>query len=169
MDVVLKANYSPIFRKIKRCKPQNPCLNGGTCYPTVPECPGYVCKCPPGYHGPLCELTTRTFYGNSLIWVPKLTAYEMSDIEFEFITQTGDGLLLYQGPLVEGSNNGAKDFIALALVDGRVQTHISLGHEPVVIDMDKGPRLDDGEWHIVQVSRNHKVREMTSLLSPLSW
>lgn len=157
MDVILKANYTPIFPPTRTCRPHNPCLNGGTCFTTVPECPGFVCKCPPGYHGPRCELTTRTFYGNSYIWLPKLAAYEMSEIEFDFITLTPDGLLLYQGPMEKGSNNGAKDFIAVPLVDGRIQVHLSLGHEPVVVKMDKGPRLDDGEWHTVHVSRRHKV------------
>jgi protocadherin Fat 1/2/3 len=81
----------------------------------------------------------------------------MSDIEFDFITLSPDGLLLYQGPLEKDSNNGAKDFIAVPLVGGRIQVHISLGHEPVVVKMDKGPRLDDGEWHTVHVSRRLKV------------
>lgn len=165
MDVLLKADYTHIFPPNRRCQPDNPCLNGGTCFTTVPECPGFVCKCPEGYHGPRCEMTTRTFYGNSYIWLPKLTAYEMSEIEFDFITLTADGLLLYQGPLEKGSNNGAKDFIAVPLVDGRVQVHLSLGHAPVVVKMNKGPRLDDGEWHTVHVSRRHKVRNIKSMFT----
>ena len=100
MDVVLKGEYSAIFPPIYNCSTNNPCLHGGTCHNAVPS--GIICECPRGFRGPHCEFSTRTFYGNSYIWLAALTAYERSDVSMSFITRDASGLLLYQGPLYEG-------------------------------------------------------------------
>ena len=74
----------------------------GTCH-DVPQ--GYVCECPHEYRGPECQATTRTFNPrNSYIWLEPLSAYELSSLSFEFMSQpnTGSGLLLYQGALRQG-------------------------------------------------------------------
>ena len=47
--------------------------------------------------------------------------------------------------------------MAIALVEGRIQVYISLGRTPVILTMAKGPKLDDGEWHIIQIYRKLKV------------
>ena len=67
---------------------------------------GYVCECPDAFRGPECQLTTRTFYGTSYIWLSKLAAYENSRIELEMSTRKANGLLMYQGPLIEGVSEG---------------------------------------------------------------
>lgn len=101
MDVVLKAKYESIITPQGNCSFNNPCLNGGTCHDSVPY--GYIiCECPREYHGPRCQQTTRTFYGNSHIWLPKLSSYDIGEISFEFMTEEKDGLMLYQGPLTKG-------------------------------------------------------------------
>ena len=37
----------------------NPCVNGATCLPIID---GYVCQCPPGYTGPLCQYGRFNFF-----------------------------------------------------------------------------------------------------------
>ena len=71
---------------------------------------GFICKCEHKFDGlvtgPQCQETTRTFeggLGTSYIWLQTLVAYERSVVQLEFTTFVPDGLLLYQGPLVEGS------------------------------------------------------------------
>ena len=50
-----------------------------------------------------------------------------------------------------------EDFVAIHLVDGHIRATISLGSSPVSIELTKGPRLDDGEWHTFQLQRLLKV------------
>ena len=54
-------------------------------------------------------------------------------------------------------NNGHKDFLAISLNNGRIRVGLSFGGEPIVIDMVKGPTLNDKKWHHVQVSHERKV------------
>ena len=73
----------------------------GKCHNIVPR--GFVCECPGEYSGPRCQLTTRTFYGNSYVWLPPQTPHNFGSVSLEFATGASSGLLLYQGPAVEGN------------------------------------------------------------------
>lgn len=53
-----------------------------------------------------------------------------------------------------GGNNGIKDFMAVLLRDGRVMVMVSLGSDAITMNMTKGPRLNDKEWHTVQITRD---------------
>ena len=70
---------------------------------------GIICQCKHKFAGlvtgPLCQETTRTFeggLGESYIWLEKLVAYDRNVVQLEFTTTVADGLILYQGPLLEG-------------------------------------------------------------------
>ena len=70
---------------------------------------GVICECKHKNNGlatgPLCQETTRTFEGGlgaSYIWLEKLVAYDRNVVQLEFTTIVADGLILYQGPLLQG-------------------------------------------------------------------
>ena len=100
IDTTLKAVYTSIIQPDKNCTTGTPCLHGGTCHNAVPK--GIICECGREYLGPECQSTTRTFKGNSYLWLNKLAAYQRSSISLQFMTDTANGLLLYQGPLYKG-------------------------------------------------------------------
>lgn len=157
IDTTLKAVYTSIIQPDKNCTTGTPCLHGGTCHNAVPK--GIICECGREYLGPECQSTTRTFKGNSYLWLNKLAAYQRSSISLQFMTDTANGLLLYQGPLYKGANNGLSDLIALYLVDGYAKLVIDLGPHPMApleLYMNKGDRLDDKTWHTVEVIRERK-------------
>ena len=59
------------FSRIETCRTNpSPCLNGGKCIDTSV---GVQCKCPDGYEGPQCQITTRTFTtGKGWAWFEPL-------------------------------------------------------------------------------------------------
>ena len=80
-------------------------------------CSGFVCQCKHNSNGlvpgPLCEETTRTFdrdLGKSYIWLHTLAAYERNVVTLEFMTIVAEGLVLYQGPLLEGFKSYVMNF-----------------------------------------------------------
>ncbi|XP_028392611.1 protocadherin-like protein [Dendronephthya gigantea] len=156
VDTDLQATYTVLPEPATSCA-LLPCLNGGTCHDILPE--GYVCECPHEYRGPECQATTRTFdKSNSYIWLEPLSAYELSSFSFEFMSQpsSSSGLLVYQGAVRKGGNNGMKDFLAVSLISGYVTVAISLGGRALSLNLRNGQRLDDGAWHHVEIKRMKK-------------
>lgn len=51
----------------------------------------------------------------------------------------------------------SRDFMAIVLYGGFIRVVISLGAEPLVLTMSRGTRLDDGDWHFVEVRQELKV------------
>ena len=51
----------------------------------------------------------------------------------------------------------SRDFMAVVLYDGFIRVVISLGADPLILTMSLGARLDDGEWHFVEVRQELKV------------
>eukprot|EP00095_Tigriopus_kingsejongensis_P012046 maker-scaffold90_size386344-snap-gene-1.15 protein:Tk12046 transcript:maker-scaffold90_size386344-snap-gene-1.15-mRNA-1 annotation:"Neurexin-2-alpha" len=70
-----------------------------------------------------------------------------TSIEFEFLSQQPNGLLLYT------DDGGYYDFIEIKLVEGSVRLRFNLDREPKVLTV--GRNLNDGRtWHKVIVARN---------------
>lgn len=55
----------------------------------------------------------------------------------------------------------SRDFMAIVLYGGFIRVVISLGAKPLTLTISRGPRLDDGEWHSVEVRQELKVLRYT--------
>ncbi|XP_036802655.1 agrin isoform X5 [Oncorhynchus mykiss] len=135
-----------------------PCHNGGLCNPMLES---YECVCPHGFTGTACQNTIleksagesesivfdgRTFieYHNAVTKSEK--ALLVNKFELSIKTEATQGLVLWSGKGVERS-----DYIALAIVDGRVQMTYDLGSKPVVLHSTV--RVNTNSWICVKASR----------------
>uniref|UniRef100_A0AAY4E4W4 Agrin n=1 Tax=Denticeps clupeoides TaxID=299321 RepID=A0AAY4E4W4_9TELE len=134
------------------------CLNGGRCNPLLDS---YECVCLHGFTGTHCENTIfeksageseaiafdgRTFieYHNGVTKSEK--ALLVNKFELSIKTEATQGLILWSGKGVERS-----DYIALAIVDGRVQMTYDLGSKPVVLR--SSVRVNTNRWIRIKASR----------------
>ncbi|XP_053339274.1 agrin [Clarias gariepinus] len=153
------------------------CENGGECNPMLES---FECVCPFGFTGPHCQHATyekaageseaiafdgRTFieYHNGVTKsqltneIPDPESLEtpsdqsekallVNKFELSIRTEATHGLLLWSGKGVERS-----DYIALAIVDGRVQMTYDLGSKPVVLR--SSVRVNTNHWIRIKASR----------------
>ena len=139
-----------LFPRKRLCR-ERPCVNDGVCQ-DVPG--GYLCTCLHKNAGPNCELTTRSFEPGDWIWLPALKSCTIGTLSFEFSTLGKSGLLLTAG--VRTGPEKRYDWLAIQLNDGFIRIELSLGMvEPDVFSID-GEKLNDGEWHMVEIYRNAK-------------
>ncbi|XP_066528464.1 agrin [Hoplias malabaricus] len=134
------------------------CQNGGEC---IPRLDNYECMCLYGFTGAHCQQTTyekaagdsdaiafdgRTFieYHNGVTKSEK--ALLVNKFELSIKTEATHGLILWSGKGVERS-----DYIALAIVDGRIQMTYDLGSKPVVLR--SSVRINTNRWIRIKASR----------------
>ena len=118
-----------------------------------------MCRCFPGFNGPNCELTTRSFKHNDWVWLPPPQQCSSASLSLEFATKEANGLLLYGGPTSPVRNGDVHDFITVELAGGKILVLVSLGDRDniVRVSVTSGMTLNDGEWHHVEVSWNGTV------------
>nr|XP_057941190.1 agrin isoform X4 [Doryrhamphus excisus] len=137
------------LHKHHRACESHPCLHGGTCEEDGNE---FSCKCPAGRGGPVCEKVMKyfipSFGGQSYLAFQTMTAYHTVRIAMEFRAADMTGILLYNG------QDGKKDFISLALVNGKVELRFNTGSGTgiVVSKVD----VTQGRWHQLVVTRNRR-------------
>lgn len=71
------------------------------------------CKCPPMFDGPECQQTKHSFGGQGYAWFPPIRPCFQSHISLEFLAESANGLLLYNGPLGPVNSGEQEDFIAV--------------------------------------------------------
>ncbi len=76
-----------------------------------------------------------------------------------FATRERNGLLLYNGRY-----NERHDFIALELIDGRLQFSFSLGANLSHVLLEQPYSLADGDWHTVTIDYFNRVSQTTILI-----
>ena len=134
----------------------NPCLNGGTCRPTLA---GYKCKCPDTVqYGPNCEKLEATFRKGWGLY-KGLETCEKTSISFIFRSKKDSGLLLYQGPSPNTIVENVTDFFALEMKDGRLNYYLSFGSDIWRGELKKN--VADDNDHTVEISWSNTTVSMT--------
>uniref|UniRef100_A0A8C5HGE9 Agrin n=1 Tax=Gouania willdenowi TaxID=441366 RepID=A0A8C5HGE9_GOUWI len=136
------------YRQQKPCD-SHPCLHGGTC---EDEGSDFSCKCPAGRGGSVCEKVIKyfipSFGGQSYLAFQTMSAYHTVRIAMEFRASNMTGILLYNG------QEGKKDFISLALVNGRVELRFNTGSGTGTLVSKI--QISHGRWHQLVVTRNRR-------------
>ena len=81
-----------------------------------------------------------------------------------FATKERNGLLLYNGRY-----NDLNDFIALELVNGRVQFSYSLGAGPSTLRLTSKRSLADGNWHTITINYVNRVKRKQHSFFAVQW
>uniref|UniRef100_A0A671L319 Cadherin EGF LAG seven-pass G-type receptor 1 n=1 Tax=Sinocyclocheilus anshuiensis TaxID=1608454 RepID=A0A671L319_9TELE len=135
-----------------RCVP-GVCKNGGECVNLLVG--GFTCNCPSGeYEKPFCEMTTRSFPGQSFITFRGLRQRFHFTVSFMFATRERNALLLYNGRF-----NEKHDFIAVEIIEEQIQLTFSAGMtaKTTVAPFVPGG-VSDGQWHSVQLHYYNKPK-----------
>ncbi|XP_068186942.1 agrin isoform X2 [Antennarius striatus] len=144
----VRASYHHKVKGEKPCS-SHPCLHGGTCeeYGIY-----FSCKCPAGRGGAVCEKVVKyfipSFGGQSYLAFQTMSAYHTVRIAMEFRASEMNGILLYNG------QEGKKDFISLALVNGRVELRFNTGSGTGTVVSNV--QIDQGRWHQLVVTRKRR-------------
>nr|XP_061812727.1 neural-cadherin-like [Nerophis lumbriciformis] len=135
----------------------NPCLNGGTCQ----DGPlGYSCKCPPMFNGPECQQTKHSFGGRGYAWFPPVRPCFQSHISLEFLTESPDGLLLYDGPLGTAQPGEPNDFLSVELKNGIPVLNVNHGSGTLTLQLPPASNVADRRWHRLDITSDGKAVQL---------
>jgi len=75
------------------------------------------------FDGPECQQTKHSFGGQGYAWFPPLKPCFQSHISLEFLAESANGLLLYDGPLGLVHSGEQEDFIAIGEFAAMLQVY----------------------------------------------
>ncbi|CAH1955676.1 unnamed protein product [Acanthoscelides obtectus] len=139
---------------------KNPCQNNGVC---IPDLEDFTCKCPSNFKGKYCEMVDEDnlalkFSGMTFLQY-RNRGYRRrkpergNRYELRIRTFITDGLLLWRSK----NRNIAEDYLSVAIVDGYPEFSFNLGLRNTFWAIRSKIRVDDGEWHTIQVRRRKRV------------
>ncbi|CAG0888567.1 unnamed protein product [Darwinula stevensoni] len=149
------------------CHP-NPCLNLGQCLPLLGD---YKCLCPKEFRGKRCQTvmsakeqgTPVKFEGRTFLKFPNLVhRSRKTQWENHFVVTlrmepgARSSLILWLGR----GGKRRKDFLALSTAAGRLELGLALSHKSRPIFLKSSHRVDDGEWHTVEVHRLKRLLQL---------
>ncbi|CAI9730365.1 cadherin EGF LAG seven-pass G-type receptor 2 isoform X1 [Octopus vulgaris] len=145
-----------LFQNFGKNCPKDICKPPSVCEPL--EVGGFYCKGCSGmdYHNKFCELTTRRFFKGSYLTFPSIKQRNHFKVQLNFSTLEKNGLLFYNSRF-----NDEHDFIALEIVNSKVQFSFSLGANKtsVMAEIDGG--VSDGKWHEVTVEYHNRTATLS--------
>ncbi|XP_058709377.1 protein crumbs homolog 2 isoform X3 [Poecile atricapillus] len=125
------------------------CQNEALCIPTYQaESHSHLCQCQPGFYDATCSTPTTFSFASRGYLLIELENSESrrgagaASVSLRFRTTLPSAVLFYRGSEAE--------FLFLELLDGILRAELrreSVGY-PLLL---KGPRVDDGQWHKVEV------------------
>ncbi|XP_076211338.1 protein crumbs homolog 2 isoform X6 [Aptenodytes patagonicus] len=144
--------------KLTGCQTHD-CQNGALCIPTYQaESHGHLCQCQPGFYDATCSTPTTFSFasrGYLLIELPvnnqsrRDVADQLASVSLRFRTTLPSAILFYRGHEAE--------YLFLELFDGIL--HAGLKREDAEYPLFlEGLRVDDGQWHKVEVVLHSTVQ-----------
>lgn len=123
------------------------------------------CECLAGFEGPRCQLTKVNFDGSGWAYMEPLQQCEDGKLSLQFATASGNGLLLYSGPMRDTEASDMRDYLALTLESGYPVLRANIGDDELTLSISgnnkRGQKtlsaMNDGNWHTVEIFKQGKV------------
>ncbi len=85
-------------------------------------------------------------------------------LSIEFLTQSPNGSILYNGPLNIKQNR--EDFFSLQLLNGRLLIDLDFGNSGIDVrrHLKSSPNLADGKWHTIEIRQLSTIDHLLEVL-----